>query len=94
MVDGIDCVKQAYCWSNSDDPSHRVRSPVDCDDAEQRAQYRQELMQPEKELEFSEALDLFLRIRAHGYSIEVAAWKNQMLIIVRSRSQLSKGMTH
>jgi hypothetical protein len=90
MVDGIDCVKQAYCWSDSDDPSHRVRSPVDCDDAEQRAQCPQELVQPQKELEFPEALDFFLRIRTHGHSIEVAIWNDQILIVVRSRSQLSK----
>jgi len=90
MIDCIDCVKQAYCWSHSDDPSHRAGSPVDCDDAEQRAQYSQELVQPEKELKLSEAFDFFLRIRTHGHGIDVAVWNDQILVIVRSCSHLSK----
>ena len=83
-------MKQAYYWSHSDDPSYRVGSPVDCNDAEQRAQCSQELVQPEKELKLSEAFDFFLRIGTHGHGIDVAVWNGQILIIVRPCSQLSK----
>lgn len=82
MVDGVECMKQANDWSDSDDPTHRARRSVDCNHTEQRPQYSEKLIQPQEELQLSGSLDLGLRVGAHWDGIDIAIRHGQILQVL------------
>ena len=82
MIDGVECMKQAHGWSDSDDPTHRVRRFVDCNHTEQRAHGSKKLVQSQEELQSSDSLDLGLRVGAHWDGIDVAIRHDGILRLV------------
>src|SRR6266516_2945717 len=82
MIDGVECMKQAHGWSDSDDPTHRVRRFVDCNNTEQRPQGSKKLVQSQEELQSSGSLDLGLRVGTHWDGIDVAIRHHRILRVV------------